>query len=51
MVNIGGKAKFIYDFAKKENKEIKKIYLNKRNKIDMQFDSSINLSKLKKLIK
>lgn len=51
VVNIGGKAKFIYDFAKKENKEIKKIYLNKRNKIDMPFDSSINLSKLKKLIK
>ena len=51
VINIGGKAKYIFDFAKKDNKNVKKIYLRKNQKIGMPFDSSINLSKLKKTIK
>ena len=37
--------------AKKDNKKVKKIYLSKNQNIGMPFDSSINLSKLKKAIK
>ena len=51
IINIGGKARYIYDFAKKDNKKVKKIYLSKNQNIGMPFDSSINLSKLKKAIK
>tara|TARA_B100000035_G_C21014372_1_gene561067 strand:+ start:1349 stop:2056 length:708 start_codon:yes stop_codon:yes gene_type:complete len=51
VINIGGKARYIYDFAKKDNKKVKKIYLFKNQNIGMPFDSSINLSKLKKAIK
>ena len=50
IINIGGKAQFIYDFIKKDNKEIKKIYLKKGNN-KIPFDSSMNISKLKKLLK
>lgn len=51
VINIGGKSQYIYDFAKKDNKKVKKIYLSKKEKIGMPFDSSINLSKLKKILK
>jgi len=51
IVNIGGKSQFIYNFAKKENKKVKKIFLKKKSKIGMPFDSSINISKLKKFLK
>tara|TARA_B110001452_G_C15158731_1_gene403092 strand:- start:99 stop:812 length:714 start_codon:yes stop_codon:yes gene_type:complete len=50
VINIGGKTQFVYDFAKKDNKDVKKIYLSKKSKIGMPFDSSINLSKLKKYL-
>ena len=50
IVNIGGKGQFIYNFAKKDNKNIKKIYLSKKSKIGMPFDSTINLSKLKRYL-
>ena len=48
--NLGGKAQYIYDFAKKDNKFVKKIYLSKNKKSLIPFDSSINLSKIKNLI-
>ncbi len=51
IVNVGGKGQFIYDFAKKDNKNVKKIYLSKKSKIGMPFDSTINLSKLKRYLK
>ena len=50
IVNIGGKGQFIYNFAKKDNKNVKKIYLSKKSKIGMPFDSTINLSKLKRYL-
>ena len=49
VVNVGGKARFIYDFAKINNKKVKKIYLNKKSK-KFPKDSSLNLLKLKNLI-
>jgi len=51
VINLGGKSDYIYDFAKKNNPKIKKIYLKKKDVSVMPFDSSINLNKLNKLIK
>jgi len=51
VINLGGKGQSIYHFAKKENKKIKKIYLQKKNKIGMPMDSSMNLNKLNKILK
>ena len=51
VINLGGKSDYIYNFAKKNNPKIKKIYLKKKGVSVMPFDSSINLSKLNKLIK
>ena len=51
ILNLGGDAKYIYDFVKKEKKNIKKIYLKKNANVGMPFNSSLNLSNLKKIIK
>jgi len=51
VLNIGGKPQFIYNFAKKDNKNVKKVYLKKNEKIGMPFDSSINLAKLKRILR
>ena len=50
IINVGGKNQTIYEFAKKENRKIKKIYLRKNLKSIMPFDSSMSLLKLKKII-
>ena len=50
IINLGGKPEFIYNFAIKDNIKVKKIYLSKKSKIGMPFDSSINLSKIKKIL-
>tara|TARA_Y100000816_G_scaffold192910_1_gene140718 strand:+ start:2328 stop:3041 length:714 start_codon:yes stop_codon:yes gene_type:complete len=50
VINVGGKSQYIYDFAKKDNKKVKKSFLNKNSKIGMPFNSSINTKKLKKII-
>ena len=51
IINVGGKAQYIYNFAKKENKDVKKIYQNKKLKIKIPFDSTIDIKKLKKIVK
>tara|TARA_B100001121_G_C18274583_1_gene427817 strand:- start:55 stop:576 length:522 start_codon:yes stop_codon:yes gene_type:complete len=51
IINIGGNSQYIFDFAKKENKGIKKIYLKKNNNTGMPFNSSLNIKKLKKILK
>ena len=51
IINLGGKAQYIYDFAFNENKNVKKVYLKKNNKIGMPFDLFLNLKKLKKILK
>ena len=50
IINIGGKPQYIYNFAKKENKKVKKIYQNKKS-IKIPFDSTIDIKKLKKIVK
>ena len=51
IINIGGKPQYIYNFAKKDNKNIKRMVLKKKNNFGMPKDSSLNLKKLKKIIK
>ena len=51
VINIGGSTKYIYDFIKKENKNIKKAYLKKHLDLGMPINSGININKLKKIIK
>ena len=50
ILNIGGPTQSIYNFAKKENPKIKKIFLKKNKKINMPMNSSINLTKMKKIL-
>ena len=51
IINIGGKPKYVYDFAKKDNPIIKKIFLTKHLKFGMPINSSMNIDKLKKILK
>ena len=51
IINVGGKSQYIYDFAKIENKNVKKIFLKKKNNFGIPIDSSLNLRKLYKIIK
>ena len=51
IINLGGKSKFIFDFAKKDKKNIQKIFLKKEDNLGMPFDSSLNIKKLKKILK
>jgi len=51
IINLGGKSQFIFDFAKKDKKNIKKIYLKKKNNLGMPFNSSLNIDKLRRILK
>lgn len=46
IINIGGKKKSIYNFAKKENPKIKKIFLKKKNKYNFPLNPSMNTKKI-----
>ena len=41
----------VYNFAKKDNKNVAKIKLLKNQKIGMPINSSMNINKMKKIIK
>ena len=51
VINLGGKSQSVFNFAKKENKSIKKIYLKKNQNLGIPFNSSMNLKKLKLILK
>ena len=51
IINIGGSPMTVYNFAKKDNKDVVKTILLKNNKIGMPINSSININKMKKIIK
>lgn len=51
IINVGGKKQTIYNFAKKNNPEIKKKYLSNRIKFEFPKNPSININKLKRLVK
>ena len=50
IINLGGRTKFIYDFAKKSNKYVRKKILKKNSNLGIPFNSSLNISKLKKIL-
>ena len=51
IINLGGKVQSIYNFVKKNNQNVKKIFLKKNQKIGIPINSSMNLKKLKFLLK
>ena len=51
IINVGGKIQSVYNFAIKDNKTVKKAFLKKKMNIGVPFDSSMNISKLKKILK
>ena len=48
IINIGGKSQSVYSFAKKYNKNVKKIKMNKKSNLPP--NQTMNVSKLKKLL-
>jgi len=50
IINLGGPTKTVYNFAKKYNKEVKKIYVKKNSSYNFPLNLFMNLSKLKKII-
>ena len=49
IINVGGKSQSVYAFAKKYNSNVRKIIAKK--KIDLPLNQTMNLAKLKKIIK
>ena len=50
VLNIGGKTMSVYEFAKRYNKNVKKIYIKQNSFPKMPKNSSMSLKKLKKII-
>ena len=50
IINIGGPTQSVYNFVKKSNKNIGKISIKKNKRIKFPPNSSMNLSRLKKII-
>ena len=48
IVNVGGKSQSVYNFAKKYNPKVKKIFLNKKSTLPR--NQHMNLKKIKKII-
>ena len=51
IINVGGKTRTIYNFAKQYNPKVKKIFIKRNSKFNFPLNPSMNLSKLKKIIK
>jgi len=51
ILNIGGLPRYIYNFAKKDKSDVKKDYLKKHLDFGMPINSSLNINKMKKIIK
>ena len=51
IINVGGPTKTVYNFAKKYNSKVKKISAKKVKNVNFPRNMSMNLSKLKKIIK
>ena len=50
VINVGGNAKTVYNFAKKFNPTVKKIYVTKNSMYKFPLKPFMNISKLKKII-
>jgi len=51
IINLGGKINSIYNFAKKDCPSLEKIYLKKNSQTNFPLNPSMNINKLKKIIK
>ena len=51
IINVGGPTKTVYNFAKKYNPKVKKIFVKKNSLYNFPLNPYMNLSKLKKIIK
>ena len=51
IINVGGPTKTVYNFAKKYNPAIKKKFIKKKSPNNFPLKSSMNLSKLNKILK
>ena len=50
IINVGGESSTIYEFVKKENKNIDKITLNEIKDVNMPKDTTLNVNKMKNLL-
>ena len=50
VINVGGNAKTVYNFVKKFNPSVKKIYVTKNSMYKFPLKPFMNISKLKKII-
>ena len=50
IINLGGPTRTVYNFARKYNKKVKKIYVKKNSVYNYPLKAFMNLSKLKKII-
>ena len=50
ILNVGGPTKSVYQFVKKDNPKIKRVFLKNKNKTLIPMNSSMNLGKLKKYL-
>ena len=51
IINVGGPAQMVYQFAKKYNFNVKKIFVKRNSIYNYPLNPYMNLSKLKKIIK
>ena len=51
IINVGGPTKTVYNFAKKYNPKVKKIFIKKNSLYNFPLNPFMNLSNLKKIIK
>ena len=51
IINVGGPTKTVYNFAKRYNSRVKKIFIKKKSLYNFPLNPYMNLSKLKKIIK
>ena len=50
IINVGGKSQTVYDFVKKSNPSVGKVYLSDIGDVNMATDCSMNTEKLKKVL-
>ena len=50
IINVGGKSQSIYNFAKKSNPSVKKIFVRKKQVNEFPLNSTMNVSKFRKVI-
>jgi len=50
IINVGGKSRSIYDFAKEENPDIEKMYFDDVKDVEIAKNTTLNIDKMKRLL-